>query len=135
MCAIERVVVTAGSICVLGSAMAAELTGDEINELIAGKTLYLELTAASSAATPGKGVLFFASDGNVLYKLPKGRMWHGTWAIKQNTVCSAFKEFPNTPCTKYDKRGDSIALFNAATGQLRAWLLKIAPGNAENLTP
>jgi hypothetical protein len=124
-----------GWACTLGSATAAELTGAEIKEPIAGKTVYLELTAASSAATPGQGVLFFALDGNVLYKTPKGEMWHGTWTIKENTACGEFKEFPNNPCTKYDKRGDAITLLNAATGQLRARLLKTAPGNAENLAP
>jgi hypothetical protein len=71
----------------------------------------------------------------VLYKTPKGEMWHGTWSIKDNTACGVFKEFPNNPCTKYDKLGDAITLLNAATGQLRARLLKTAPGNAENLTP
>jgi hypothetical protein len=35
-----------GLICLLGSATAAELTGAEIQELISGNSVYLELTAS-----------------------------------------------------------------------------------------
>jgi len=136
MRAIERVVMTAiASACMLGSATAAELTGAEIKELVSGKSVYLELTAASAAGTPGQGVIYYAPDGNVLYKTPKGVIWHGTWVIKENTSCTDWKEMPNNPCTKYDKQGDTISIINVATGQTRGKVLKIVPGNAENLTP
>jgi len=136
MRAIDRVVVTAvASICMLGSATAAELTGAEIKELISGKSLYLELTAASSVGTPGQGVIYYAPDGSALNKTPKGVMWHGTWKIEGNTACTDWKEFPNNPCSKYDKQGDTISIINVATGQSRGKIWKIAPGNAENLAP
>jgi hypothetical protein len=44
---VERVVVTAiGSICLLGPATAADLTCVEIQDLISGSSVYLELTAS-----------------------------------------------------------------------------------------
>lgn len=131
----QATIAAIASVFLVSPVTAARLSGAEIQQLIAGKTVYLELTAASSVATPGQGVLFFAGDGSVLYKTPKGEMWHGTWTIKGNTVCGTFKEFPNNPCTKYDKQGDTITLLNAATGQQRAKLLKTVAGNVENLRP
>jgi hypothetical protein len=119
----------------LGSATAAELTGAEIKELITGKSVYLETTAASATATPGQGVIYYAANGSALYKTPKGVMWHGTWVIKENTACIDWKELPNNACVKYDKQGEATSIVNATTGQTRAKVLKIVAGNAENLTP
>ena len=42
-----------GSVFLVSPVTAAGLSGAEIQQLIAGKTVYLELTAASSVATPG----------------------------------------------------------------------------------
>ena len=43
---VELVVMTAiGSICLVGSAAAAQLTGAEIQELISGNSVYLQLTS------------------------------------------------------------------------------------------
>jgi hypothetical protein len=120
---------------VAGPAAAAELTGAEIKDLVSGKTLYTETTAASATGSPGKGVIYYAADGSALFKTPSGAMWHGTWTIKDNTNCSNWKEVPNNPCSKYDKQGDAINIINSATGQVRAKIVKTAPGNADNLVP
>jgi hypothetical protein len=132
---VERVVMTAiGSICLLGSATAADLTGAEIHELISGNSVYLELTASITGAE-GSGIIYFDSLGLALYKTPKGVIWHGTWKIEGNAVCADWKESPHNPCTKYDKRGDKITIVNAATGVARGKVTKIISGNAEKLAP
>ena len=115
-------------------AIAAEMSAAEIKELIAGKSVYLEL-AATAAAGAGQGVIYYNADGTALYRTAKGVMWHGTWAIKDNTVCIDWKEAPNNACTRYDKEGDTISIINVATGQARGKVMKTAPGNAENLAP
>jgi len=135
MRAIKRVAITAiGSICMLGSAAAAELTGAEIKELLSGKSVYTELTA-SITGTQGLGIIYYDPNGTALYKTPKGVMWHGTWKIEGNTACTDWKESPNNPCTKYDKQGDALTSINVATGVARGKVTKIVPGNAENLAP
>jgi len=123
-----------GSVSLIGAATAAEMTGADIKELVSGKTVYLDL-AASVTGTNGTGVIFYDANGSLLYKTPKGVMWHGTWTIKENTACLDWKESPNNACTKYDKQGDTISLINAQTGQTRGKVVKTAPGNAENLAP
>jgi len=123
------------SLCLFGSATAAELTGPEIKTLIAGNTVYLETTVASGTGTAGHGIIYYAANGSALYKTPMGVMWHATWFIKDNMACHDWREVPNNPCTKYDKQGDTISLINNDTGMIRARIVKIAPGNAEELTP
>jgi hypothetical protein len=131
----RRAIAAAASICFIGPAMAAEMTGAEIKDLIAGKTLYNEATAASASGAAGQTVLYYAADGSVLFKTAKGAIWHGTWTIKGNLICNEWKEAPNTQCRKYDKQGDTITVLNSETGQTVAKIVKAAPGNAEKLAP
>jgi hypothetical protein len=127
--------VVLGLLCPIGFATAAELTGAEIDSLISGNTVYLETTVASGTGAAGRGIIYYAASGSALYKTPMGVMWHASWFIRDNMACHDWKEAPNNPCTKYDKQGDTISLINSETGMIRAKIVKIAPGNAENLEP
>ena len=128
-------IVTAGLVGQIGSAVAADMTGPDIKTLISGKSIYLETTAASSTGTAGQGVIYYAEDGSALYKTPTGALWHGKWEIKGNTACTDWKEKPNNPCTRWDKTGDTVSLIDVASGQTRAKVVKTAAGNPEKLMP
>ena len=123
-----------GSVCLIGSAAAADLTGAQIKELISGKSVYLENTATSTGGA-GQGVIYYAADGTALFKTAKGAIQHGKWTITENTTCIDWKETPNNPCTRYDKQGETINVINVATGQSRGKILKIADGNPEKIAP
>jgi len=122
-------------ICAIGSARAADMTGSEIKAFNTGKTVYLETTAASASGKAGQGVIYWAEDGTALYKTPTGAIMHGKWQIKGNTNCTEWKERPNTACVRYDKVGDTVTVIDAVNGQIRAKVVKTAPGNAETLAP
>ena len=119
----------------IGSALAADMTGAEIKAFLSGKTMYLETTAASSTGKAGQGVIYWADDGTALYKTPMGTMWHGKWEIKGNTACTDWKEKPNNPCVRWNKTGDTYTIHDALSGEMRAKVVKTAPGNAEKLAP
>jgi hypothetical protein len=120
--------VTLGLFCLLaGSATAAELNPSETKDLISGKTHYTDL------ASLGTGVTYYGANGSVLYKPAKGPVWHGTWTLKDNTICIAWKEDPGKPCVKFEKQGEAINVADAATGTVYGKLVKSAAGNAENL--
>ena len=53
---------------------------------------------------------------------------HGKWAIKGNTNCTDWKERPGTGCVRYDKTGDAATVIDDASGQIRAKIVKTAPG-------
>jgi hypothetical protein len=127
--------VTTGLAGLIGSALAADMTGAEIKAFLSGKTVYLETTAASATGKAGQGAIYWAADGTALYKTPTGALWHGKWEIKGNTACVDWKEKPNNGCVRYDKTGNTVSVLDAASGQTRAKVAKTAPGNAEKLTP
>jgi hypothetical protein len=55
--------------------------------------------------------------------------------IKDNANCTDWKERPGAGCVHYDKTGDKITAVDAASGKVRATIVKTAAGNAENLKP
>src|SRR5262249_10276329 len=126
---------TGSSLALVGTALAAELKGDEIKAMNSGKTTYSETTAAAASGQAGQSVFYWNEDGTVLQKTPGGAIWHGKWEIKGNTNCTEWKERPGTGCVRYDKTGDVITVIDAKSGQIRAKIVKTAPGNAEKLAP
>jgi hypothetical protein len=133
--ALNSFLVAAGVTGVIGSAVAADLTGDEIKALISGKTVYIETTSASSSGQAGQAVIYWAADGTALFRTPNGTIMHGTWQIKGNTNCPEWKERPGSACVRYDKAGDVVTAIDATSGQPRAKYMKIVPGNPEKLSP
>jgi hypothetical protein len=131
---VRAALAAAGLVAVVGTAIAADMTGDEIKATLSGKTVYLECGATSTGGQ-GQGVIYYADDGTALYKSAGRGMLHGTWAVKGNTACTDWKEVPNNPCSRYDKQGDTITQFNVATNQPRCKITKTAPGNSEKLAP
>ena len=132
---LRAVTITASVIGLINMAHAAELTGAEIKTFLSGKTAYLETTAASAAGVAGNVVIYWAEDGTTLYKTPSGTIMHGKWEIKGNTHCAEWKERPGTACVRYDKTADSATVIDAASGKVRAKIVKTAAGNAEKLMP
>jgi len=132
MCAIT---VTTGVVGLIGSALAADMTGAEIKAFLTDRTIYLETTTASATEQAGQGVIYWAADGTALFKTPTGSMLHGKWEIKGNTNCIDWKERPSMGCVRYDKTGDVVMVIDIASGEARAMIVKIAAGNAEKLAP
>jgi hypothetical protein len=136
MHSITRIVLWAGStLTLVGTAVAADMTGAEMKAFLLGKTIYLETTAASASGKAGQGVIYWSEDGTALYKTPSGSIMHGKSDFKGNTNCTDWKERPGTSCTRYDKQGDVITVIDAKSGEVRAKIVKTAPGNAEKLAP
>jgi hypothetical protein len=133
--AAHAIIITTGVVGLIGSALAADMTGADIKAFLSGKTAYLETTAASASGVAGQVVIYWAGDGTALYKTPSGAMMHGKWEIKGNTLCTDWKERPNTGCVRYDKNGDTLTVIDAASGKTRAKIVKTAAGNAEKLAP
>ena len=131
---IQRASIAAiGSIMLIGSATAADLSGAELKTLISGKSMYLENTATSRGGA-GTGVIYYAADGTSMYKTAKGPVWHGQWTLKGNAVCNVWKEQPPGPCSRVSKEGDTMNLINADTGQVRAKIIKMVDGNPEKIS-
>ena len=123
------------TLALVGTALAADMTGAEIKAFISGKTTYAETTTASASGQAGQTLVYWAEDGTVLFKAPNGSVMHGKWEIKDNTGCFELKERPGNSCSRYDKQGDAITVIDAKSGALRAKIVKTAPGNSEKIGP
>lgn len=132
LCAITVAIGVGG---LVSSAFAADMTGAQIKTFLSGNTVYLETTGASASGQTGQGVIYWAADGTALFKTANGSMMHGTWLVKDDTNCTDWKERPGSGCVRYDKTGDTITAVDAASGKVRAKIVKTAAGNAENLKP
>ena len=132
---ISVMIVTTGVVGLIGSALAADMSGAEIKALLTDRTTYLETTTASATGQAGQGVIYWAADGTALFQTPTGPMFHGKWQIKGNTNCIDWKERPSMGCVRYDKTGDVVTAIDIASGEARARIVKIAAGNAEKLRP
>ena len=119
----------------IGPALAVDMTASEIKAFLSGKTVYLEATSASSSGQAGQGVIYWAEDGTALYKTASGAIMHGKWEVKGDTNCTEWKERPNTACVRYDKIGEVVTVIDTVSGQIRAKVVKTAPGNPEKLAP
>jgi opacity protein-like surface antigen len=116
------------------AAVAADLTEAQLKDLLVGKTVYLQLEASGSVTgAGGTGVIYYSPEGTAIYKTPKGEIWNGPYTFKGNTQCTEWKQATTNACTRYDKQGDIITLYNVTTGIARGKLAKTAPGNAEGL--
>ncbi len=127
--------VITGIFGLVGPAVAADMTAAEIKAFAIGKTVYLETTAASVTGQAGQGIIHWAEDGTAIYKTPSGAMWTGTWQMKEDMLCTEWKQRPPAPCGRWDKTGDAVSIIDSASGQTRAKIVKTAPGNAEKLGP
>ena len=128
------IIVAAGVGSLAVPTLASDMTGADLRPFLSGKTIYLELTAASASSKPGQGAIYWAEDGTALYKTPSGAVWHGKWEIKGDTICTDWKERPNNACVRYDKTGDAVTVIDAASGQARGKIVKTIAGNAEKLS-
>ena len=131
----SAIIVTTGVVGLIGSALAADMTGAEIKAFLTDRTTYLETTTASATGEVGQGAIYWATDGTALFKTPTGPVFHGKWEIKASTICIDWKERPSMGCVRYDKTGDVVTAIDIASGEARARIVKTALGNAENLVP
>lgn len=116
-------------------AIAADVSTDELRQFLVGRTYYLETTIGGTLAQSGQAILYFAPEGNVINRIPSGKIQQGAWTIKDNTVCVVWKDLPPNPCSRYDRQGDLVTVINAQTGQPRGKITKSADRNVEGLKP
>ena len=131
----RTVLLAAGVVGSVGAASAADMTGAEIKAFLSDKTAYLETTASSAGGVAGQVVIYWSANGTALYRTPSGSIMHGTWEVKGDTNCTAWKERPGTGCVRYDKAGDIVTVIDVDSKTVRAKIVKTAAGNVEKLAP
>lgn len=119
---------------IAGTAQAATLDNTQLDGLLTGNTLYLDIPAGNPALPEGGTVPFlFAANGKAAAKLNSKLTLIGSWSIGDNRYCVDWDNGPKNSCTVVEKRADGIALLDASNGEMRGTVNRIVPLNPENL--
>ncbi|WP_342077949.1 hypothetical protein [Yoonia sp. SS1-5] len=124
------------ALAITGSTAMADvtMTGAQINALINGNTLYVEIPAgAPGAPHGGTAPVFYATDGAAAALLPAGLKLVGTWALDGDSYCIDWNNGPKNSCTTLVRNADGFAVIDASKGEPRGIVRQIATGNPENL--
>ncbi|MEP3279121.1 MAG: hypothetical protein ABJN26_24430 [Stappiaceae bacterium] len=110
------------------------LNTQQLDGLLRGNTLYLSLPAGGPGGESG-GVapFFYGSDGRAVAKLPAGMTLVGIWSLGDEHYCVNWDNGPKNSCTKVRKWSSDIVLTDAQSGDIRGNVVKLVPGNPENL--
>ncbi len=109
-----------------GASADTVLSAEGLDVLLTGHTVYI--------ATPGgEAPVWYGADGRSAAALPNGVTLVGTWTIDGEGYCVDWENGPQNSCTRVTKSDGAIALSDAASGEARGTVVRIVPGNAENL--
>jgi hypothetical protein len=107
---------------------ANQLNNAQLDEMMRGKTLYLE-----EPTSGGEIVLWYSNEGIAMARLPSGNLLNGTWSIKNNLSCIVWSYSPKDSCSKLVKYQDRLELKENNTDRLLGTVTKISLGNSEGL--
>lgn len=116
-------------------ALAAEpLTPEQLNTLITGNTLYVEVPAgAPGAPDGGTAPIYYAEDGSAAALLPAGLKLIGKWALEGDRYCIDWDNGPQNSCSQLIRTADGFVVMDANLGEPRGVVKRLATGNPEDL--
>ncbi len=127
-----------GLLMILGAnAKAAETTmnGLQLDALLTGNTVYIDIPAGTPAGGPDGGVapVRYGEDGSVSAALPNGVTLVGRYAIDGEKYCVDWDNGPQNSCTTIVKTPVGMMMLDAGKKEPRGQVNRIVPGNPENL--
>lgn len=110
------------------------MNATQLDALITGNTLYVEIPAgAPGVPKGGTAPIFYSKGGAAAAQLPGGPKLVGKWAFKENNYCIDWDNGPKNSCTKLVRRADGFIVVDAAKNEPRGIVTRIATGNPEKL--
>lgn len=119
-----------------GTMAAAEEIMDtaQLNALIMGNTLYVQISAGAPGATDGgTAPIYYAENGSAAALLPTGLKLVGSWTLFENKYCIDWDNGPKNSCTQLVRTSDGFVVLDAGLGEPRGIISTIAVGNPEDL--
>lgn len=117
-----------------GTAHAAPLNEMQLDGLLTGNTVYLNVPAGNPALPDGGIVPFkYGSDGSSSARLSAELTLVGTWTLESDHYCVDWNNGPKNSCTKVIKTAEGISLVDANTDDVRGTVERVVPGNPEGI--
>lgn len=120
----------------IGSTAAADETMNtaQLRALVTGNTLYVEIpVGAPGAPDGGTAPIYYGEDGSAAAQLPAGLKLVGTWTLEEDRYCIDWDNGPKNSCSQLIRGSDGFVVMDAALGERRGMITRIATGNAEDL--
>ena len=113
---------------------ATTLGSSQLDGLLTGNTLYIDLPPGGpGGANGGMATCFFGGDGRAAFELPTGTTLRGPWRLAGDHYCADWDNGPKNSCSRLVKAEGMILIFDVASGQKRAVVKSIVPGNPASL--
>lgn len=117
-----------------GAFAAEPLTTEQLNTLVTGNTLYVEVPAgAPGAPDGGTAPIYYAEDGSAAALLPAGLKLIGKWALETDRYCIDWDNGPKNSCTQLIRTTEGFVVMDAKLGEPRGVVTRFATGNPEDL--
>ncbi|MGR3503276.1 hypothetical protein [Pseudaestuariivita sp.] len=106
----------------------------QLDALVTGNTLYVEIPAgAPGAPEGGTAPIYYGENGSAAAQLPAGLKLVGTWRLDGDQYCIDWENGPRNSCTQLLRSPDGFVVLDAAKGEPRGIVTRIATGNVESL--
>lgn len=117
-----------------GLVHASTLNEMQLDGLLTGNTLYLDIPAGGPALPEGGVVPFrYGADGSSSARLSPALTLVGTWELIEDHYCVNWENGPKNSCTKIEKTENGIVLLDNDSGEIRGTVERIVPGNPEGI--
>jgi len=110
------------------------LTEAQLDALITGNTLYVEVPAgAPGAPDGGTAPIYYNPNGSAAARLPAGLTLEGTWAMQGDRYCIDWDNGPKNSCSELTRTDAGFVIVDVKERAPRGIVTRIATGNPENL--
>ncbi len=117
-----------------GTLYASTMNELQLDGLLTGNTLYLNIPAGGPALPEGGIVPFkYGADGSSSARLSQELTLVGTWKLGDDHYCVGWENGPKNSCTKIIKSEDGISLVDFTTDELRGKVDRLSPVNTEGI--
>lgn len=117
-----------------GTLHASTMNEMQLDSLLSGNTLYLNIPAGGPALPEGGIVPFkYGADGSSSARLSEELTLVGKWKLEHDHYCVDWTNGPKNSCTKIVKTNDGISLIDYKSDEIRGKVEKIVPGNPEGI--
>lgn len=115
--------------------LAAEMpfTSEQLDALLKGNTVYLDVPAAGPMGDGGETPIRFGADGSAQARLPTDVSMSGEWRLEASKYCVNWNPAPRASCTSIAREDGGLVFIDADTGASRGTVIRIEPGDPEGL--
>ena len=116
-----------------GPAHAADapFTTEQLDALLTGNTVYLDVPAGGPMGDGGETPIRFGADGSAHARLPTGASMVGEWSLDDARYCVDWDPAPKGSCTSVAREDGATVFVDADTGASRGTVMRIEPGDPE----